>query len=72
MEYLFFGAFSAIAAVIWIFIYPKVTAMSWASATTAKGYFGLVAVTAVVFFVVLMAASLLMSIVKRVPVLPAV
>ena len=71
MEWFFFGAFAVVAAMIFNFINPKITAMSWAQKGTASGYVGTTLVTAAAFFVVLALAGVLMSIVSKRVQLPA-
>lgn len=61
MEWIFFGIFSVIAALLYNFIYPKITAMSWAQTPSASSYAGKTLVTALAFFVVLIAAGFIMS-----------
>lgn len=72
MEWIFFGVFSIFAAILYNFIAPKIAQTQLGQSTSAKGYIGQTLVTAVAFFVVLAAASLLMSIVvgKRAAELP--
>lgn len=65
MEFVFFGAFSIFAAVIFNFLYPKIQATAWAQSASAKGYIGMTLVTGAAFFVVLFVASLLMGIVTN-------
>jgi hypothetical protein len=61
MEWVFFGVFSILAAIIFNYVNPKVSAMSWAQGPSASGYIGKTLVTGAAFFVVLIVAGLLMS-----------
>ena len=63
MEWVFFGVFSILAAVIFNFVNPKITASTWAQSPSASGYMGRTLVTGAAFFIVLVAAGFLMSIV---------
>lgn len=65
MPILFFAAFSILVALLFNWGNPKVMAMSWAQSPRAATYAGKTAVTAVSFFVVLLAAGLIMSIVTN-------
>lgn len=71
MEWIFFGAFSVVAAMLFNFAYPKIQAMEWAQKAGGKGFIGITLVTASAFFVVLIVASFLMATVIRRPSLPA-
>ena len=62
MEYLLFFALSGVAAVIFNWAFPQITANPQVTPYTGS-YFGKTAVTAVTFFVVLIVAASLMSIV---------
>lgn len=73
MEFVFFGAFALVAAMIFNVINPKVMAMSWAQAQNMQGFIGRTLVTGAAFFVVLFAAGFLMKLVlNRAPHVPAV
>lgn len=65
MEFLFFAAFSILAAMLFNFGNPRIMAMSWAQTPRATTYAGKTIVTALSFFVVLMAAGLIMGFVKQ-------
>lgn len=71
MEWVFFGAFAFVAAILFNAVNPKITAMSWAQTAGAKGFIGRTAVTAVAFFVVLTVASIAMAALVKKPVLPS-
>lgn len=71
MEWVFFGAFSVLAAVIFNYVNPKIMSMQWAQTQGAASYFGKTLVTAVSFFVVLTLAGVLMSLVSRKAQLPS-
>jgi hypothetical protein len=64
MEYVFFAAFATLAAILFNYGYPRVTAMTWAQSTTFSSYAGKTFLTAISFFVVLLAAGFLISIVS--------
>lgn len=63
MEWIFFGVFSILAAIIFNFVNPKVSSMAWAQTPSASGYIGKTLVTGAAFFIVLAAAGMLMSVV---------
>jgi hypothetical protein len=71
MHLVFFGAFSIVAAILFNFLSPKITAMisgpvTDATGTTSTGGFvGTTLVTAVSFFLVLLAAGFLMGLVSN-------
>lgn len=64
MEWIFFGAFSILAAILFNFANPKVMAQSWAQTPGASSYIGKTLVTGLSFFIVLAAAGFLISMVK--------
>ena len=64
MEFVFFGIFAVIAALLYNAISPRIMAMSWAQSPSATTYAGKTLVTGVAFFVVLLAAGFIMSLVK--------
>lgn len=71
MEWVFFAAFSVLAAIIFNFINPKIMAMEWAQTQSASSYIGRTLVTAASFFVVLAAAGVIMSLVAKKVALPS-
>lgn len=64
MDWVFFGAFAVVAAIIFNFVNPKIMAMQWAQNQSASSYVGKTLVTAVSFFAVLVLAGLIVSFVK--------
>lgn len=65
MDLLFFGAFSILAALLFNAANPRIMAMKWAQSPRAMTYAGKTGVTAISFFVVLLAAGFVMSLVKQ-------
>jgi hypothetical protein len=63
MEWAFFGVFALVAAMIFNYVQPMITAQSWAQTPGASSFIGKTLVTGLGFFVVLIAAAFLMKLV---------
>lgn len=63
MDFVFFGVFAILAAIIFNWVNPKVMATAWAQGPGASSYIGKTLVTGAAFFIVLIAAGFLMSLV---------
>ena len=63
MEFVFYFGFAVVAALLFNAIQPRILAMSWAQSSNAKTYAGTTLVTALGFFIVLLLAGFLVSLV---------